>query len=96
MQESLVSKNKDFYFVSNSDNFKAIPGMPIAYWASENIRYIFEKAIPLKKIASPRQGLATADNNRFLRRWFEVNYNRIKFGARDRKKPTKWSEVGSL
>ena len=31
----------------------------------------------LREIASPKQGLATTDNNQFLRCWHELSFNRI-------------------
>jgi hypothetical protein len=36
----------------------------------------------LKDSAEPRQGLATADNKRFIRFWWEVEIDAIKFGCR--------------
>ncbi len=66
---------------TNQANFKKIPGSPIAYWASENLIHDFEIGTPLKRIATPRQGLATADNNRFLRQWYEVVNQAICFDA---------------
>ena len=33
----------------------------------------------MNSVVEPKQGLATADNNRFLRLWHEVNYNKINF-----------------
>jgi hypothetical protein len=36
----------------------------------------------MDEIVNPKQGLATADNNRFLRQWYEVDFNRIKFDAK--------------
>ncbi|MFD1442189.1 hypothetical protein [Lacticaseibacillus hegangensis] len=33
------------------------------------------------ELVDPRQGLATADNNRFLRQWFEVSIGSINFNA---------------
>ena len=69
---------------SKMKDFDRIPGNTFAYWISDRVYEIFSVSKLLGEIASPRQGLATADNNRFLRRWFEVSYKRIKFGARDR------------
>ena len=69
---------QDLYQVSQ-DNFYKIPGSPIAYWASKNIIRDFENGTSLGKIVNAKQGLATANNNRFLRQWFEVNINRIGF-----------------
>lgn len=58
-------------------DFEKIPGSPIAYWVSDKVRDIFEKNQKLGDIGEAKQGLATADNNRFLRLWNEVNYHKI-------------------
>ncbi|WP_432446696.1 BREX-1 system adenine-specific DNA-methyltransferase PglX, partial [Companilactobacillus alimentarius] len=55
------------YNRTNQANFSKIPGSPIAYWASENLIKDFEKGTRMDELVDPRQGLATADNNRFLR-----------------------------
>lgn len=69
---------KDFYTRRQSD-YLEIPGHNIAYWISENMKNVFELASPLGQLAEPKQGMATADNNRFLRVWFEVNKEKIGF-----------------
>ncbi|MGN0894433.1 MAG: BREX-1 system adenine-specific DNA-methyltransferase PglX [Succinivibrio sp.] len=68
-----------FYKIS-SDNFKKIPGSPIAYWLSEKFIKVFEDCSRLDSFCKPAQGLATADNDRFLRQWFEVNNSKIGYG----------------
>ena len=57
----------------DTNKFEAIPGSPIAYWAPEGIYLAFKNGIPLCSIASPRQGLATGENDRFVRQWWEVS-----------------------
>ncbi|WP_338992069.1 BREX-1 system adenine-specific DNA-methyltransferase PglX [Fusobacterium vincentii] len=69
--------NNANYFQAKQKDFEKIPGSPIAYWVSDKIREIFEKNQKLGEIGEAKQGLATADNNRFLRLWNEVNYNKI-------------------
>lgn len=44
---------------------------------------VFRTGTRLGEIADSKQGIATADNNRFLREWFEVAYERIFFNATD-------------
>lgn len=68
------------YFEANQSDFKKIPGCPIGYWVSPNILRIFTSNLALSAVCSPTQGLATADNARFLRLWFEVSRSRIGFG----------------
>jgi len=58
-------------------DFEKIPGSPIAYWVSNHTREIFEKNQKLGEVGETKVGLQTADNNRFLRLWNEVNYNKI-------------------
>jgi hypothetical protein len=55
------------------DDFKKIPGSPIGYWVSDEIRSIFENSESFGNIANPRQGMATTNNDKFLRRWYEVS-----------------------
>lgn len=64
--------------------FDAIPGAPWVYWLPESLHRLFETLPRLGEVAQPRQGLATADNFRFLRYWWEVGRGRIGFGCRDR------------
>lgn len=68
------------YFEANQSDFEKIPGCPIGYWISPNILRIFTSNLALSAVCSPTQGLATADNARFLRLWFEVSRSRIGFG----------------
>ncbi|MBU1004879.1 MAG: BREX-1 system adenine-specific DNA-methyltransferase PglX, partial [Nanoarchaeota archaeon] len=73
--EAIQNKKCGWFYVAKPDEFKIIPGSPIAYWVSETLRNIFLGNIVLKKIGDTRQGLATSDNNRFLRLWHEVSDN---------------------
>lgn len=68
----------------DSSAFAAIPGMPLAYWLSEAMQRAFSLGKPLGEVAAPRQGLATSDNQRFLRYWFEVDSTRTYFHSRSR------------
>ncbi|HCM95431.1 MAG TPA: BREX-1 system adenine-specific DNA-methyltransferase PglX [Glutamicibacter sp.] len=72
------SKEAGFHLVSDSD-FAAIPGSPIVYWLSEKMRAAFQDGKPLAEVAEPRQGMATADNARYVRQWWEVSKTRTAF-----------------
>ncbi|MDN2452150.1 BREX-1 system adenine-specific DNA-methyltransferase PglX [Lactobacillus sp. UCMA15818] len=76
-------KNPDLSYVyqTNQKNFTKIPGSPISFWVSEKLIHDFVIGTRMDKIVTSKQGLATADNNRFLREWWEVDLNRIKFDA---------------
>ena len=62
------------HFAKNED-FSAITGHPISYWASPTARSAYKHS-NLDKMAQPRHGLATSDNARFLRLWHEVNISK--------------------
>ena len=80
-------------YTAEQDNFEKIPGMPVAYWFSDKLLHVFKNQV-LSDMAKPRQGLATGDNDAFLRLWPEVNIRKIGFGCQDRddakKSGAKW------
>lgn len=75
--EAIRNHNCGWFYRSSADNFKKIPGSTIAYWLSDKFIKVFEECPRLDSNSTPAQGLATADNDRFLRQWFEVNFANI-------------------
>ena len=61
------------------DEFKKIPGSPVAYWAPESIHQTFFGNPPLSSALDTREGLTTGSNDLFLRYWFEVQHLNIGF-----------------
>ncbi|AOY70772.1 hypothetical protein ARZXY2_1219 [Arthrobacter sp. ZXY-2] len=57
---------------SQSD-FSAIPGNPIAYWLPSTVIRAFATFPLLSTEVVVTGGMTTGDNDRFLRRWFEVS-----------------------
>lgn len=64
-------------------HFSALPESPWVYWISPRIRELFSTLPPLGRIADLRQGLATTDNNRFLRYWWEIPRDHVATGCRN-------------
>ncbi|ODT04863.1 MAG: hypothetical protein ABS52_01540 [Gemmatimonadetes bacterium SCN 70-22] len=53
--------------------FSAVPGSPFAYWVSDALRSVFQHQPAFEaEHREARQGLATADDFRFVRLWWEV------------------------
>ena len=73
--------NKDNYFYSQRDDFSVIPGSPITYSFSQSIINSFHDEPSVSDVATTRLGMTTADNNRFVRLWFEVDINKCIFNA---------------
>lgn len=65
--------------LASFEKFRLIPGNPLAYWISEKTTELFRNK-PLSSIAKPRQGMATTDNEKFLRLWHEIDFAKIGFG----------------
>ena len=68
-------------YVAEQDNFSKIPGSPVAYWATNRLMKDFEDGVSLSSYAEPKQGMATMDNNKYLRRWYEVEIGKCCFHA---------------
>ena len=67
------TSNENRFHVDPSE-FSTIPGSPFSYWVSESLRRMFQEHPPFESHGrTARQGLATADDFRFLRAWWEVN-----------------------
>lgn len=64
---------------AKQEEFKKIPGSPIAYWASRAVIEAFVNGKTLETFAPPKQGSTTGNNELFLRLWFEIVKNEKKW-----------------
>ena len=78
--EAIENQKCKYFYETPLKNYYDIEGVPFAFWASERIRKAFKECDCIGKIAPPKQGLATADNDRFLRKWYEIDNASIGFG----------------
>ena len=77
LRNSSTNPDSPIRFSASSDQFRSIPGNPIAYWISRKVLDCFENYEALKATGIPRQGNTTTDNGRFVRSWFELSDSRI-------------------
>lgn len=70
-----------WFYRRDAETFRQIPGAPIAYWASDALLNAFVNAKQLNEFGKPRQGLATGDNERFTRLWWEPEIAELRFDA---------------
>lgn len=71
-KENFFIRKEKIYRAKQND-FKKIPGSPVAYWVNEKVYHVFENGVRFKTIGDTRQGMATSDVNRFTRLWYEVD-----------------------
>lgn len=69
-----------YFYEASANDFKRIKGHPIAFWASEEMLNAFENYPTISEIAPPKQGLATANNDLYLKLWFEPLFSKIGMG----------------
>lgn len=91
-KEQMFLANKDgnedgkhiYYPNVEQKNFEKIPGAPIGYWVSKKIFAIYNDSKKISDISPARIGMMTTDNNRFLRNWHEVSFDKIGFDFSNR------------
>ncbi|MCW7552862.1 BREX-1 system adenine-specific DNA-methyltransferase PglX [Endozoicomonas gorgoniicola] len=89
-RQALLERKYQFDHLKQ-DDFQNISGSPVAYWASKNFLKVFMTGDLLGEQSAPRQGLATSDDERFLRHWFEVDNQRACTAEKEeKKKNAKW------
>ncbi|WP_100332650.1 BREX-1 system adenine-specific DNA-methyltransferase PglX [Bacillus xiapuensis] len=85
VREAVINKSIGYRFTFSSKDFSHIPTSPIAYWISEEIRNIFVDFNKISDYSTTRKGMVTADNDRFIRFWYEVSVNKFNTKSKSRK-----------
>jgi hypothetical protein len=90
--EAIENKKCGYFYEAKQNDFRRIPGSPLAYWATEAITEVFQNNKLLTEIANPRQGLITGDVNRFVRKWYECSLTNLNLSAKisDPQRIGKW------
>lgn len=71
----------DKRFAAKQENFSKIPGMPVAYWVSENFIRAFERGISIDSISDfTGSQHITANNDKYLRLHWEIDANKVGMG----------------
>lgn len=82
-REAAANPECGWLFRASASEFKQLPGSPIAYWESHALRQCFKDADSISKKFSPKQGIKTGNNEKFLRRWFEVSNEKSSLAGLD-------------
>lgn len=73
----LLGKTNDLLHSVCQEEFKKIPGSPLAYWVSSPVRAAFSENEKLSDFAVLSGGMTTGNNECFLRLWHEVSIDKI-------------------
>ncbi|SMP72052.1 BREX-1 system adenine-specific DNA-methyltransferase PglX [Anoxynatronum buryatiense] len=84
-QKMLSFHNKENYYLTNKKLFKNIPNSYLAYWATDKVISVFKDNRLLSSYGEAREGMATANNDLFIKYWYEVNNCKIQFHSSTRK-----------
>lgn len=71
-ESNFLKRNNEFKNISQN-NFSKIPGSPIAYWVGDKYLNTFKTINFVNNNLEVKQGLATGNNDVFLRNWYEVS-----------------------
>ena len=85
---SLPPTNDEIYTVQVSD-FTAVPGGAFVFDMPEALLSLYGKTRTVGDVLDVKQGLATADNGRFVRFWWEVGRSQIGVSCRSRAEASK-------
>lgn len=54
--------------------FSLLPGAPMSYWISQKMSDAYSRNQTFMEVGHPSTGMMTANNDKYLRLWYEVNY----------------------
>lgn len=83
-KRNALSAGDNRYESVMQEAFGNISGSPIIYWVGENISRTFSKFDAAEVNAKTLAGMQTGENNRFVRRWFEVDFGRVCLHSKSR------------
>ena len=69
-------ENKEKKYEFSFKNVLLMPNTPFAYWINQNTINAFLSS-KLSQIGDCKTGMTTGDNDRFLRRWYEIDSSQI-------------------
>ena len=72
LREAIRNPDCGWFYRANQQDFKKIPGSPIAYWASRYFVSIYEASKKVGDLCHPCKGIDTGNNLLFTRLWWEV------------------------
>ncbi len=76
-QEAVQNPECGWLFLADQQEFENIPGSPFSYWLNEKLKSLFKKYNDVGVYLNPKEGFTTGSNDRFLRRWEEIEISSL-------------------
>ena len=83
LREAIQNRECGWLYETKPDDFNNIPGCPVAYWLPVDTVKVFKQSNLVGSISSPRQGMATTNDAKFLRLWPEVSASNIELFSKN-------------
>ena len=83
LQNAAASLKCEYRFDANMNSFNNFPDCRFIYWAGPGLQVSFSHGTNLGDVCQPRQGMATTNNDLFLRLWYEVSMKKVGFFCED-------------
>lgn len=84
LREAVRNPDCGWFYCADQQEFKKIPGSPIAYWMPLSAYRAFSQSRNLRELSAPRKGLGTGNNDLFTKLWWEVSVRNIRFDCASR------------
>ncbi|MDU5105781.1 BREX-1 system adenine-specific DNA-methyltransferase PglX [Clostridium sp.] len=82
--EAIANNTVEYRYCKNQNIFNGIPKSTISYWAPDSLTKALLDNKKIKNYGEGRIGMATADNERFLKMWYEIDLNKLGLGFKSR------------
>jgi hypothetical protein len=92
-EDAVNNRQNDRLYTLPQEKLKIIEGWPFIYWISDGFREKFKEK-QLNEILKPRQGIATGNNDKCVRHWWEVEQSELSLDVNDEKKWKFYSKGG--
>lgn len=79
LREAIHNPDCGWFYRADQQDFKVIPGSPIAYWLDKSDITTFKEGAPLGSFLALKTGLVTGDNDKFTKLWWEVSLETVSF-----------------
>lgn len=77
--DAIANTHCGYFYEANQSLFSRVPNSPIIYSVSYAFFSIYDTKDSIANYGETREGMATANNDLFLKLWFETKYNQIGF-----------------